>query len=441
MTAKMDADEAAQTLEDAYIYAYPLVLLDTVRDMVTNTEFPTTERAPLNQLFHSREPSTPALASLTRPNVDTLYSQTYIDLGNEPYLLFKPATDRYCTIQPFDGYSNTPIVLGTGAVGGNSEVTYALTGPRFNGVLPDDVIPVAMPTDLVWLLLRIRCFGPHDVEEPHRIQDSLDLYPLSQHGGVHTYPQGSYTPDHDYLPVDHVQKMSTKEYFDRFNKLAIHNPGSAEDRPALERFAQVGVGAGLDFDRESLPEAGRERADTLPGLMSGDTVNKNRRLTKVAGWTYLDKSVGNFGTNYLYRAAIAHGGFANPVEITAYPSTLVDSSGEPLVGSKSYSIHFEPGQLPPFLEGGWWSITPYTMAGKLIDNELDRYAIDDSQQLLVNADGSLDVWVSAENPGPDRERNWLPVCPENFGITIRIYLPHESVTEHEWMPPRITELP
>lgn len=441
MASKMDADEAAQALEDAYVYAYPLVLLDTVRDMVTNTEAPTADRAPLNQLFHSRDLSKPGLASLTRPNVDTLYSQAYIDLGEEPYLLFKPATDRYCTIQPFDGYSNTPTVLGTGAVGGDAEVTYALTGPRFSGSLPEGVVPVPMPTDFVWLLLRIRCYGPHDLAGPHGIQDSLDLYPLSQHGGAHTYPRGSYTPDRDYLPVEHIQKMSASEYFRRFNELAVHNPGSAEDQPALDRFAQVCVGAGLTFDLESLPEGARDRADDLPGLMSGDAVHKNRRITKVAGWTYLDKSVGRFGTNYLYRASIAHGGFANPVEITAYPSTLVDGSGEPLVGSKSYSLHFEPGQLPPFLDGGWWSITPYSMSGMLIDNELNRYAIDDSQQLLRNPDGSLDIWVGAENPGPDREQNWLPVCPERFAITIRIYLPHESVTEHVWLPPQFTALP
>ncbi|MET4046823.1 MULTISPECIES: DUF1214 domain-containing protein [unclassified Rhodococcus (in: high G+C Gram-positive bacteria)] len=441
MAVENMSSDAAQDLEDAYVYAYPLVLMDTIRAMVTNTETPTADRAPLNQLFHSRDLATPALHSLTRPNVDTLYSQAYLDLGEEPYLLFKPETDRYCSIQPFDGYSNTPAVLGTGGVGGNDAVTYALIGPRFDGALPENVIPVPVSTDFVWLLLRVRCFGPPDLEEPRKIQDSMDLYPLSQHGEEHTYPRGSYTPDLDYVPVQHLQKMDACEYFDRFNSLVASNPGAPEDQPALDRFAALGIGAGLTFDPASLPKSVQERAGQLPGFMGSSKVNESRRMTAIDGWIYLDESIGNFGTKYLYRARIAHGGFANPVDVTAYPSTQVDSGGEPLTGTKTYNLHFEPGQLPPYGDWGWWSLTAYSASGQLFDNELDRYAIDDSQDLTLNDDGSLDLWISATNPGRGRERNWLPVRPENFGITLRIYFPHVSVNTHDWMPPKVTVVP
>ncbi|MDO5712368.1 MAG: DUF1214 domain-containing protein, partial [Micrococcales bacterium] len=420
--------------------AYPLVLLDVLREMVTNVEEPTQTQAPLNQLIHDRALATPELDSLTRPNVDTLYSQAYLDLGEEPYLLYKPATERYCSIQPFDGYSNTPAVLGTGGLGGNEEATYALTGPRFDGTLPDGVVHVPMTTDLVWLLLRIRCYGPDDVSEPHRIQDGLDIYPLSQHGSEHTYPRGTHDPASDYVPVERMRAMSAAEYFSRFNQLAIRNPGAELDRPALERFATLGIGPGLIFDRDALPEAARERADTIPGFIGSPEVNKGRRITTVAGWIYLDRDVGNYGTNYLYRAVVAHRGFANPVDVTAYPSTQVDANGDQLVGSTSYRMHFEPGQLPPFLEHGWWSLTAYTIGGRLIPNEVNRYAIDDSQDLKVNDDGSVDLWISAENPGPERERNWLPVCSEEFALTLRIYFPHASVTEHQWTVPQVAPL-
>lgn len=437
MTTTEPSDDPAGVLEQAYLYAYPLVLMDVIREAVTNTEEPTTERAPLNRLFHSRDLATPALTSLTRPNVDTLYSQAYLDLGEEPYLLAKPATDRYCAIQPFDGYSDTPAVLGTGGLGGDGEAVYAFTGPRFDGVLPDGVIEVPVRTDFVWLLGRVRCFGPKDVDEPHRIQDRMDLYPLSQHGCTHSYPRGDYSPSRDYIPLERMARMGAAEYFARFNALALANPGAPEDAPALEAFARLGVGAGMRFDPTALPDAAQHCADGLPGLMGSDRVHAGRNLTVVDGWVYLDGTVGRFGTDYLYRAVVAHMGFANPVEVTAYPSTFVDADDRPLSGGHSYVWHLPAGQSPPSYGGGWWSLTPYSHDGRLIPNELDRYTIDDSMPLVHNADGSLDVWISAEHPGPEREQNWLPVCPEGFGLTLRIYLPGDAVTRHEWVPPRV----
>ncbi len=437
MTDQPHPDASADALEEAYVYAYPLVLMDVIREMTTNTETPTEERAPLGQFFHSRTLASPSIDSLTRPNADTLYTQAYLDLGDEPYLLHKPAADRYLAIQPFDGYSNNPSVLGTGGPGGDGEAVYAFTGPRFDGALPAGVIEVPMPTDFVWLLARVRCHGPDDTAEPYRLQDAMDLYPLSQHGRTHEYPRGTYSPSRDYVPLERMHSMGAEEYFGRFNALAVRNPGTPDDAPALARFAQVGVGPGLEFSIDALPEPARLKAKELPGLMDSARIDAIRRATVVDGWTYLDNSVGRFRTDYAYRARIAHRGFANPVDVTAYPSIFADADGQPLTGAHSYVLHFPAGQQPPYHEGGWWSLTPYTQEGRLIANELDRYALDDSMPLAFNTDGSLDLWLSADAPGDDRLANWLPVCREGFGLTMRIYLPHDSVTTHEWTPPPV----
>ena len=42
--------------------------------------------------------------------------------------------------------------------------------------------------------------------------------------------------------------------------------------------------------------------------------------------------------------------------------------------------------------------------------------------------GSLDIWIGAENPGPDRGANWLPP-PGPFHLFLCAYLPRIDLLE------------
>ncbi|CAM3523035.1 DUF1254 domain-containing protein [Nocardioides dubius] len=435
MLLRPDDHDPAAILEDAYVFAYPLVLLDLIREMVTNVDEPEADRAPLNQLFHARELATPKMTSLTRPNVDTLYSQTYLDLGAEPQLLYLPDTERFCSVQTFDGWSDTPIILGDGGLTGDGATTYALTGPKFQGTLPDDVVAVPMPTDLVWLLIRVRCAGPEDVADAHAAQDRIDLRPLSAHQRPWTPPRGVPDPASDFLAMERISELGAQEFFDRFNALVADNPPHPEDDEIVARCAQLGIGAGLTFDLAALPTAARERAATLPGLVDAAWSAANSRMSLHNGWFFMDPSVSDFGTDYAFRACVAHGGFANPVRLTTYPAFAVDESGALVTGGADYTLHFPADQLPPHHEQGWWSLTPYTSAGTLVENELERYVFGNGE-LPLNPDGSLDILLSATHPGPEREDNWLPIPAEEFTLVMRIYLPREAVIDHSWLPPR-----
>ncbi|MEG2024976.1 MAG: DUF1254 domain-containing protein [Gordonibacter sp.] len=436
------ADAAPAVLEEAYRYAYPLVLLDVIKDMTTNVVEPGSDHAPINQLFHARGLATPEMASLTRPNVDTVYSQAYLELASEPVLFHKPATDRYCSVQTFDGYSNTPVILGTGGVGENDEVTYAFTGPFWHGELPVGVVEVSMPTNLVWLLLRTKCFGLDDLENVYAVQHGMRLYPLSAYGDAsYRPPAGSHDPAFDYVPLDYMAHLSAQDFFARFNHLAVGNPGFPEDAPALERFASLGIGAGLEFDLDALDEVAAQVAARLSVLMDRDFASDHANITPSNGWMFMDNRVGNFGTDYAFRAVVAFGGFANPVSMAVYPSMVTDRAEALLQGDRAYVLHFEPGMTPPHADGGWWSLTAYTEAGRLIPNEIARYSIGEIDDLLFDDDGSLDLYIQVGNPGGDRVRNWLPLCEGVFSLTMRIYLPDESVLSFDWRLPWLEEAP
>ncbi|UQK43685.1 hypothetical protein [Faecalibacterium sp. I3-3-89] len=48
---------AQELLEQAYLYAFPLVLMDATRKVSTHTETPNGIRAPINQFCHAEKPA------------------------------------------------------------------------------------------------------------------------------------------------------------------------------------------------------------------------------------------------------------------------------------------------------------------------------------------------------------------------------------------------
>ena len=73
-----------KTVEDAYVYAFPLVIMDATKISATNTEEAFTKKAPVNQFIHSAALADAQFRTVVTPNVDTLYSQVWYDLSEEP---------------------------------------------------------------------------------------------------------------------------------------------------------------------------------------------------------------------------------------------------------------------------------------------------------------------------------------------------------------------
>ncbi|MGN1108972.1 MAG: DUF1214 domain-containing protein, partial [Oscillospiraceae bacterium] len=261
--------------------------------------------------------------------------------------------------------------------------------------------------------------------------------PLSAYiqGGKYTSPQGTYSEENDFVPIEKVLSMSPKEFFDTANTLMLANPPAAADAEVLEKFTAINVGPGMEFDMSVLPgDVSARWTEMLQQLRQSLLADAANYSVALGQWQYYDAPIGDFGTEYTYRALVAFAGLgANTVDVAVYPKTNIDDTGEVLSGEKEYILHFDT--LPPTMEGGFWSVTAYGSDDFLIDNPIDRYCVNDRSDFTLNEDGSLDLILSKNQP--EDISNWLPVSDDEFHLYMRIYTPDMDILEN-WQPPVIT---
>jgi hypothetical protein len=435
--------EAYEIARDAYVYFYPLVLMDVTRAVVTNADPGRPYARPMNGFAHLRAFPPPSFRAVVRPNFDTLYSAVWLDLSKEPVIVSVPDTGgRYYLLQMLDMWTDVFAVVGkrtTGTAAGD----YAVTMADWRGELPPGVSRIDAPTPYVWIIGRTQTNGPTDYPAVHVVQDGFRATPLSQWGREPQSPAATFDPAIDMKtpPPRQVASMPAPQFFARAAALLKLHPPHLVDQPILARLRRIGIAPGNDFDPDHanpLTKRALERAAADGLALMRETVTA--RSGGLNGWRIETSAIGVYGTSYLRRAVIAMTGLGvNLPEDAAYPSTAVDKDGKPLDGAHRYVIRFAKGELPPV--EAFWSITAYDPDGYVVANAINRFAIGDRDALKTNADGSLAIFLSADSPGDDAAANWLPVPPGPFNITMRLYAPRESVLLGRWLPPPVGREP
>jgi hypothetical protein len=439
-----DAQRAQRAYEvgvEAYVYAYPLVLMDVTRRVMTNVPSPQDRAAPVNQFAHVPSFPTPEFQNVVSPNADTLYSVAWLDLSQEPIVLHVPDTHgRYYLMPMLDAWTNVFASPGKRTTG-TGEGNFAIVGPSWQGKLPKGVREIKSPTSIAWIIGRTQTNGKDDYAAVHAIQRQYTLTPLSSFGQAYDPPaELPIDPQVDLKtpPVAQVERMDLATFFGTATRLMSDNPPAPADEPLLKRLASVGIVPGQEFDPAALDEAtrkgleravatGRERIKSPPAEIQKSLVN---------GWLVQRTGMGTYGTDYHKRAYVALIGLgANLPQDAIYLMTRVDAEGKPLSGSSRYLLHFDRGQTPP--AQAFWSVTIYGMDQFFVPNPIDRYAIGDRDKLRFNNDGSLDILIQHDSPGADNESNWLPAPAGPFNLIMRIYWPKDSMLDGSWPIPPI----
>jgi hypothetical protein len=434
--------EAAEIAVEAYLYAYPLVLMEVTRRVTSNVETPTGAHSPMNQFAHLRAFPDATFTDVVRPNADTLYSSLWFDVSKEPLVISVPDSGgRYYLLPMLDLWTDVFASPGKRTTGTGAQ-TFALAAPTWEGKLPDGVELIRAPTSMGWMIGRTQTNGKADYEAVHKFQAGLTAVPLSGHGKSYTPPRGKVNPKQDMsAPVEQVAKMDAATFFSLFAELTRDNPPHHNDYPIRARLKRLGLEPGRPFDLAQVSPQARQALEKAPPAAQKLSVVQLQRLgTKVGNWQMVTPPIGTYGTDYLRRALIASAALgANVSEDAIYPTTLTDSDGKPYESGKKYVIQFPKGRLPPVR--AFWSLTMYNDKQCFTANPIDRFAIGDRDKLKLNDDGSLTLYIQRDSPGKDREANWLPSPREGgFSMNLRLYWPKPEALDGTWKPPAVKEV-
>ena len=276
-----DEPTLLETAIDAYVYAYPLVLTDVTRRYVqkaTGTDN--------NRFSHGRKFADASSKAVVAPNNDFLNSTAWLDLSAGPVILHVPDFgSRYYLAPLMDAWTNVFASPGT-RTAGNGPHDFAITGPRWKGVLPAQLTEIKSPTDMVWILPRIHSTRTaEDVASVRLLQDMMTLKPLSSYGKPLVRINFNADPSMllSKLPPEQVKEMDGNAFFTYFANLVKSNPPSPADTTMVARLATIGIVPGRDFDFDKLDPTVKDALSraSIPGWVKTGSFRGGNRIN---GW-------------------------------------------------------------------------------------------------------------------------------------------------------------
>jgi len=445
--AEKDSTPYEAVAVEAYLYLYPLVVMDYTRRQLTNVPPGTPGiAAPMNTFAADPGFPTPEMHSVPRPNFDTLYSPAWVDLTAGPVLLSTPDTGgRYFLASILDMWTEVFASLGKRTTGTDAG-HFLLTPPGWDGPIPEGLpqgtVVMPAPTNYAWVIGRIQANGEADFPAVHDLQNGFTLTAYDASGAKQ--PAAAFVVDSSVdmktPPNLQVEAMSAVDYFATAAELMKLQRPHLIDSPILERMTRLGLVAGKSFDPAAQTEEVIAALNAAPAVAKDLMIWKFPRIgEQVNEWSMNTECIGTYGTSYVKRAVIARFGLGSNVpQDSIYPLAFNDADGKPLDGNNNYVLHFDAANLPPV--EAFWSLTLYDAEGFPVANRLNRYAVSSWMPLVYNPGGSLDIYIQPESPGKAKEANWLPSKKAPFGLNMRLYAPRLDAIAGKWQPAPVAKV-
>jgi len=421
----------------AATYCAPIVAMYNLRYSIS---FAPTAKSKPGEIWRFAEIATPTVAEQTgyvTPNVNVLYGFGFVDLRREPVILTVPDSHgRYYMVQLVDMGTNAfayPAGVARGFGGGK----FALVGPGWHGTLPPGVTRINAPTPWIELQPRVFVKDRADLAASKSVLDQITIQGLAEYEGRPAPAMPSYSyiaPELD--PKIASSRMPFKDplQFWTICSAAMNEnpPPQAQIEAVLPQYKALGFELGKQWTPQSVNPLMLQQMKITASEIGGVLANAAAIAGSQNGWVLPPFTIGDSGADYLTRAMIAVVGLtANTVREAVYYTGVADQAGQPLSGTRQYTLTFTGDMtyltpVPP----GFWSVTMYdAVSGYTIPNPINRYALGGLDNLKRNVDGSFTLYIQHDNPGPDKESNWLPAPEGSFYLILRNYAPVKAIYE------------
>jgi len=384
----------------------------------------------------------PDLSRFLTANATTPYTLTWLKLAKSgPYVIELPAGPTAGFVDdlwqrpvadlglpgPDKGKGGKYLVLGPGQTAPtNAEGYTVVQSSTFN----DFVVLRMLSTD---------------AQERQTMLDKIRFYPFSQRAN----PPATKVihPDEGGRTLANAPRGFA--YWEKLSRWINEEPVQERDRIMMAMLRSLGIEKGKPFQpdvrmKNLLTEA------TLVGeamAKANDFDKRQMELSHYAdsvhwhfslcldpsqeadSYTQLDERAAWF-----YEATATSAGMVTktPGVGSVYLGTYKDKDGDWLDGANTYRLHV-PANAPV---KQFWSFTVYDLDTRMLIQNKEQIADRSSRQDLVkNADGSVDLYVGPKAPA-GFEKNWIPtVLGKAWFPYFRLYAPTEAHFDRTWILP------
>ena len=405
-----------------------VALYDTLLNFVFNKKNPFAS-GDWNKTHYPQGLMDASVRAIPRPNNDTLYVLSLMDLRQDPVVIHYPAfSSRFVSLETsaFDHYVNMPLATSKGDFKKPTTILYysarteGYKGEPVKGV--DTVMELSGDFAIAFLRVMPEAGDPAKFKANMAAIQKVKLQTLSEFQGkprkpadktvFPTFGKMEDTYAKNFLPV--VQFV--------FNHLSF-DPNNEMDQAALAAMKTVGVEPGKTYHASGHGEVdGQQLGKVFATVNQKENAIWNDPVKAAPFLLNIFQPKGHMTIDAMVLQS-AVGPLGQPADQAVYPG-IATTDGKPMNAQHDYVIRMTKDDLPPAI--AFWSATLYdTKEGFFIPNKENKYSVGQNSGMKLNAKGGIEIYVAAEQPKGVPAENWLPITRKDLGIDLimRVYQP------------------